>query len=419
MQIGDTLADRFAIERLAGHGGMGAVYRALDLASGRPVAVKLLYGRRGVDILRFEREARILSTIEDEHVVRHVAHGTTDDGLPWLVMEWLEGRDLAARLAAGRLGVREAVAVCRGVARALAALHELGVVHRDLKPSNIYLEHDRVDGVKLLDFGIAHVAASTRMTATGALIGTAGYMAPEQAKAADAIGSRADVFALGCVLFEMLAGEHAFQGDHPMALLTKILFADPPRLSERCVDVPPALAALVDSMLAKHPAERPADGRVVVAALDALGALPEAPLERASEPVLPATLTDSEQRALAILLLDMPRADAPPEDDWLAAEAAIHGATWERLVDGSIAILLASTGVATDLAARAALCALALGRRVEGRRITLAMGRNATSTPGAQASAHAAKGAWAAPSIARCACTRSARPRPRPATRPS
>ncbi|WP_437721978.1 serine/threonine-protein kinase [Sorangium sp. So ce861] len=217
---GAVFAGHYIWERRAGAGGMGEVWKALDQETGQPVAVKLLPGHREAgDAARFAREARILSALEHAHVVRYVAHGADDEGAPYLVMEWLEGEDLAARLRRGPLGVNEGVALALRVADALSFAHARGVVHRDLKPSNLFLPGGRLETVQVLDFGIARAKMATRVTGTGMLLGTPGYMAPEQARGEPDIEARADVFSLGCVLFECLTGEPAFGGEHLAAIL--------------------------------------------------------------------------------------------------------------------------------------------------------------------------------------------------------
>src|SRR5262249_49662727 len=155
-------------------------------------------------------------------IVRYVAHGETPDGELFLAMEWLEGEDLASRLRRMPLTTDETVALGKRVAEALAIAHARGVVHRDLKPSNLFLVDNDVERVTILDFGIARLCDAARVTQTGAVLGTPGYMAPEQARGNDEIDPRADVFALGCVLFECLTGSPAFPGDHFMAILAKI-----------------------------------------------------------------------------------------------------------------------------------------------------------------------------------------------------
>lgn len=375
MHSGDVLADRFVIEHLAGSGGMGEVFRAWDPQSNQPVAVKVLRGDALSDLARFEREVRILSEIDDPRVVRHIAHGTSVAGDPYLVMEWLEGEDLAKRLARGRIDPTESIRLCADVASAIGALHERGIVHRDLKPSNVFLVHGQTTHVKLLDLGIARIESSTRMTGTGTLVGTFGYMAPEQANGTTDLDARADVFALGCVLFECIAGEPAFGGTHPMAILTKILFEDAPRLGDRRAGIPSHLDMLVGRLLSKNRDERPRNGHAVAEALRALGDVPACASDETQEIKRPPALTDSERRAVAVILVSAAAPDSETNDGEIVAAAQAHGASCERLWDGSLALLLSTTGIATDLASQGAWCALAVGARAQGRRVVFALGR--------------------------------------------
>ena len=208
---GTVVGRRFQLETLAGRGGMGSVWRALDHTTGTAVAVKLLRGDDHVD--RFLREALVLADLSHPHVVRYVQHGVTDDGDPFLAMEWLDGIDLARKLAQGPLEIAEALQLARTAAEALAAAHARGVVHRDIKPGNLFLPAGDVARLKVLDFGIARLQlASHAMTRTGMTLGTPGYMAPEQARGERDVDARADVFALGCVLFECLTGARRSAG---------------------------------------------------------------------------------------------------------------------------------------------------------------------------------------------------------------
>src|SRR5262249_18119266 len=175
------------------------------------------------------------------------------------------------RLARGPLAMGDAVALTARVATALGAAHARGIVHRDLKPSNLFLPGGHIDQVKVLDFGIAHREGRTQLTQTGAMIGTPGYMAPEQARSNAPIGARADVFALGCVLFQCLTGTPPFDAASTAAILGKILFSEAPRVSTLWPEVPEDLDALLATMLAKDPALRPSDGANLAAALAALG----------------------------------------------------------------------------------------------------------------------------------------------------
>jgi serine/threonine protein kinase len=172
------------------------------------------------------------------------------------------------RLQRGTLDAREGAALGRRAAEALAAAHARHVVHRDIKPSNLFLPGGDVERVKILDFGIARLMQEARaLTATGIVIGTAGYMAPEQARGDRDVDGRADVFSLGAVLFECLAGRPAFAGQHVMAMLAKVLLEEPPPLRDLCPAVPRAFADLVTRMLAKAPASRPPSAAAVAAEL--------------------------------------------------------------------------------------------------------------------------------------------------------
>jgi tetratricopeptide (TPR) repeat protein len=401
MQPGDLLGDhgRFELEEQIGAGGMGQVFRARDRETGAPAAVKLVSDARDHRAARFAREAKVLSELTHPGIVRYIAHGDTPDGSRFLAMEWLEGEDLKARLARSPLTVGDTIKLGTRVAEALGAAHARGVVHRDLKPSNLFLPGGRVDQVKILDFGIARSESSAHLTRTGTMLGTPGYMAPEQARSVRGeIDARADVFALGCVLFECLTGTPAFSGDSAAGILVEILFGEVPRVGQVWPEVPADLDALVTQMLAKEPAKRPSNGAQLAAALAMLDApMPDAirTAARADRPARPTPSTGAERRFLCVVLLG-PATAAGTVDDAASDEAAPDeaapdeaapdeaarrvgarfGGRLERLADGSTIVLIESDGeVATDQAARAARCALALRALAEGRPIALAMGR--------------------------------------------
>jgi len=335
---------------------MSEIYRARDLEGGQRVAVKLLRNPQGAGEARFQREARLLEELGHPRIVRYVAHGALPSGVPYLVMEWLDGEDLSRTLARSRLGVDDSVQIARGVAEALGAAHARGIVHRDLKPSNVFLEHGSPGQVKLLDFGIAWPGAETRLTRTGALIGTPAYMAPEQARSAGVIDARADVFALGCVLFECLAGEPPFRGDHVMSVLAKVLCDEPPSLSDLRGDVPEALAALCARMLAKAPAARPPDGQAVAAELSAIahgGLVPGDGRSGARAAALSRSpaLTATERRTAAVLLIGAtpgaPFGEAATLPGALLHEATARGAQVESLQGGAAVLTMSGRGTAT------------------------------------------------------------------------
>ncbi len=262
---------RFRVVRRIGAGGMGVVYEALDVALGRPVALKRMKpaqaaspsGRR-----RFLREAQAVAALDHEHIVPVYEVGE-DGGLPFLVMKLLQGETLAARLRRlGPLPVAEAVRIARQIADGLAAAHARGVIHRDSKPANVWLEAEG-DRVRILDFGLARAAAASHSTAEGMVLGTPAYMAPEQAAGqTGAHGPGCDVYGLGVILYEMLTGRVPFRG--PTAdVLRQIVTQPPPRPSAYRPGLDPGLEAICLKALAKEPQDRHAGMAEFAAALHA------------------------------------------------------------------------------------------------------------------------------------------------------
>ncbi|HUS31109.1 MAG TPA: protein kinase, partial [Kofleriaceae bacterium] len=404
MKPGELVEDRFELERVAGSGGMGTVYRAIDRTSGSPVALKVLRSASMDAAQRFTREVRILSQLRHPGIVRYIADGQTDGGELWLAMEWLEGESLNVRLARDGLTAGESVELVRRVAEALGAAHEKGVIHRDLKPSNLFIAGGDLERVKVLDFGVARMTDNSA-TRTGVMIGTPGYMAPEQAKGERNVGSRSDVFALGCLLYECLTGKPPFLGDNVMAVLAKVLLEEAPRVGVVRPDLPEALDDLVARTLAKNPDHRPRDGAELAIELATLGTIHAA--ERpANQPS--AALTATERRLLCVVLIDvgsrepvdsdatiqslpsmmdntLPSESSQPRDTLaesmrpelksLRETAESHGARLQRLVDGSLVVTLLGTGGTADQATQAARCALALKQQLPGIPMALATGR--------------------------------------------
>ncbi|MGK3966588.1 serine/threonine-protein kinase [Sorangium sp. So ce1667] len=303
----EVVADRFEIDTLLGEGGMGVVFEAWDREARRSVALKLLRDVDEATSARFDREAEALAALSHPGIVGYVAHGTTALGERYLAMERLVGVTLAARLAEGPLGVRDAARVGHGVAAALAAAHEKGLVHRDIKPSNIFLENGSVERVKLLDFGLARGKDAPAVTGAGSLVGTPSYMAPEQVRGAGSPDARTDLFALGAVLFECLTGRAPFTGADTEAVLVKILVERPPAVRELRPLTPPALEALVARMLSKDPAGRPASAAEVARELAALladrdlGAAPAAAAGDPAEAAAPGALIAGKYRVIRTL----------------------------------------------------------------------------------------------------------------------
>ncbi|MFO0588277.1 MAG: protein kinase [Polyangiaceae bacterium] len=271
MEVGKILGGRFEIAAEVAKGGGGTIFRALDLGTGSFVAVKVLRGIGRREEARFGRETRILARLSHPGLVRYIAHGK-DNEVPYLVTEWLEGEDLRARLGRKEMSVSSVVAMAGRVAATLGYLHALGVVHRDLKPSNVFLVGRRPDQAKVLDLGLVRATEDTGLTLTntGMVVGTPGYIAPEQARGDRDLDPRTDVFSLGCVLYRCLAGKVAFGGANVLEMMSNLLVQEPPLLARVRPDLPAELSQLVHRMLQKDADRRPASGQEVAAALAAL-----------------------------------------------------------------------------------------------------------------------------------------------------
>jgi serine/threonine protein kinase len=299
-----TMLGSYRITGELSRGGMGAVYRAEHAVLERTVAVKLLRPDLTTNdelVNRFINEARAASAIQHPGIIEVLDFGHAVDGRAYFVMEMLQGESLGRRIESrGRLPMREAVAITRGIASALTAAHGKGIVHRDLKPDNVFLipDPDLGERPKVLDFGIAKLAdaaSHTKYTQTGALMGTPAYMAPEQARTASSIDHRADLYSLGCMLYEMLVGEPPFVAVGAGEIIALQMFGTARRPSERVRDIPHALDQVVMRLLEKEPEDRFQTAGELGNALDA--ALLDAPRRqpavtdgpRARSPVILAT----------------------------------------------------------------------------------------------------------------------------------
>ena len=267
-----TLDQRFRLVRRVASGGMGTIYEGCDLQTGARVAVKIASLREEGCGPRLEREAQVLASLNDPRIVAFQHFGRTVEGAIYLVMEWLIGKDLQHRIAEGPLSPAEVLALGRRVAGGLGAAHAQGILHRDVKPSNIFLRDGDPSRAVLIDFGIAFIPDATPLTHTGTLLGSLGYLAPEQVFRNEAVDPRADVFSLGCVLFHALTGRGPFSTTNTMAALASVLLDSPTRVESLRPDAPLALCDLIHEMIDRAPHQRPADGNAVLARLDCITA---------------------------------------------------------------------------------------------------------------------------------------------------
>jgi serine/threonine-protein kinase len=265
---GEVLVGKYRVERLLGEGGMGLVVVATHLQLEQRVAIKFMHAAHAAErpdaVTRFLREARAAARIQSEHVARVSDVGTLENGAPYLVMEYLEGRDLEALLREGRpiplaMAIDYAMQACEGLAEA----HAAGIIHRDLKPANLFLAK-RSDGsirVKLLDFGISKVASvdglpDAGMTSTQALMGSPLYMSPEQLRSSKNVDRRADIWSMGVILYEMFGGQSPFEAETLPEVCARIMAEPPPTLGSIKPELPPALDGVVMRCLEKEPQRR-------------------------------------------------------------------------------------------------------------------------------------------------------------------
>ena len=376
--IGTTISDRYRIERLLGEGGMGAVYQAEHTLMRKRMAIKVLHPemtRLPEVVARFEREAMAAAHIDHPHVVTATDFGKLDDGSFFLALEFVEGASLREVIAKGRLELGRSLHIARQMAGALQRAHSLKIVHRDLKPENVMLvERDGdPDFVKVLDFGIAKVQMGELgtndragpeqnvLTQAGMVYGTPEYMAPEQALG-QSVDQRADLYALGIIMYEMLTGHRPFEADSKVALLGMQVTAPVPAMIVKCADcnVPLEVEVLVARLLAKEATERIGDAKeviegitVVLSQLSSSGRidakfLPPPPSGFATNPGLISGITP-QHPDLAALAAQRARKDSAPEGG-SPATGAVEGLLGHKtfliaLFAGIVGIMIMVTAV--------------------------------------------------------------------------
>ncbi len=392
---GSLFANRFEIHGVAGLGGMGTVYRATDRSSNETVALKLLHtdGAGGLHPQeRFSREARFLSELRHPGIVGHVAHGQTLDGQRFLAMEWLEGQDLCQRLANGPLPVCDCLRLLAQVADALAVAHSRGIVHRDLKPSNLLLVGGDVGQVKILDFGIARrvlMDPADAITQTGAVVGTPRYMAPEQARGDVDLTPAADLFSIGCILYECLTGRPPFAGENLAAVLVRILFDDPIPVEQLRPGVPAVVSALVGRLLARQKEQRLADAAALRAELQRIGDVSEPDVAVVTPNPIAEIFAEKTQSLFSIVLAAPPgeqigsgmtqpgsEVQLASGDRQMLIQALVSlGGAVDYLANGMLVVTVPSLGSAQDQATVAARAALLIKERWPDASVSMSTGR--------------------------------------------
>ncbi len=262
-----VIGERFLLGRRVGASSRGSVYQARDLRTGELVAVKVLYRPEPTDIVRFQREVRFLRELDHDAIVPYVTHGTTENGLCFLATAWIHGEPMNLWLAdRDPLDHDTFVTLARRVTQGVGHAHADGIIHRDLKPQNLMVPDDDPSRCVVLDFGLARLQWDDPVTEAGAVLGTIGYISPEQVRGHRDIDTRTDVFALGCLFFEALTGRPPFTGS-PMEIMRSLAMLDAPRAKSIRPDVDERLDLLIAAMLSRDAELRPLDANAVHASL--------------------------------------------------------------------------------------------------------------------------------------------------------
>jgi serine/threonine-protein kinase len=359
LTVGSVLQETYRIVRRIGRGGMGEVYEATHARLSGRYAIKVLLGEIGSSeevLARFRREAEVTSSLRHPNIVQVIDFNRTLQGDPYLVMEFLEGRELSAELEAEpRQPLARVAEILRQTVSGLTAAHNRGIVHRDLKPENLFLadvEGEEQRLVKILDFGISKVKeATTRLTRESAIMGTAHYMAPEQALGeVDRIDVRSDQFSLACIAYEMLSGREPFWGDSLPAVIYQVVHKDPAPLESVNPEVPPAVAEVIRRAMAKDPAARFPTVREFHAAFVAAAGAREAPrapaavAQPAPRPTAPTELAIPVARTARIEPTTFSSTIGETASGRTGARSRLLGFTAGVVVLGVVAVVLLTRG---------------------------------------------------------------------------
>lgn len=385
---------------------MGTVYQAFDRQSGTLIALKILHSRSTIEQARFDQEARVLAELSHPNVVRYFDHGVTPNGSPYIAMEWLEGETLEDRLVRGTLSPVAAAHVASLVLDALAVAHAHHIVHRDIKPGNIFLVGRKLTEIRVLDFGIARrLIDDKRLTRKGSTVGTPLYTSPEQARGRADVDGRADIFSLGCVLFEALTGDPPFTGEAPIEVMTKVCAGHVPEIASLRADVPPALCELVHSMLAPDRGCRPTSAEPLAKRFAELvrqfgGITAESTANTPPPLVKRDSISDIEEHLACAMLVSLPgraSTDENPTAKAAATPAPIQGQAgksgedarlaeirrvlasfaceMDRLVNRALLMTASTVSTAQEQAIQLASAALALRALEPDAKLAIATGR--------------------------------------------
>jgi serine/threonine-protein kinase len=350
-RVGRIVGGKYRLLRLIGAGGMGEVYEAQHSIIGRRFAIKFLHpllAGNNESVARFQREAQAAGSLENENIAAVVDAGTADDGAPYLVMEYLDGEDLAHLLVrGGPLPVPRAAYIIIQACRGLAAAHSRGIVHRDLKPENLFIcrRNDGSDLVKVLDFGIAKLhtgraANGTGLTQTGTTMGTPFYMSLEQARGAKEVDQRTDLYALGVILYEILSGAKPHPGESYNEILYHVISKEPAPLDSARPGLPPGLSAVVHKAMAREVDDRYATAADFTAALIPFAGRAVTPLR--SQVGLAAVMGETMNSPISLPVIAAPVASVPSRIPALVAKPR----SWRAVVWGALAVFAALLGFA-------------------------------------------------------------------------